>query len=131
MKQYFLLLCMVCCFFVIACSDEPAETAEFYEAEVSDNTFCFPSSRIYETEEAYYGVSSGDTQYIQFMDKKSRVSGVLCGKSECEHNDAECNAFVGIDARGFCIYTGFLGGMAGNPGSRDQRRDQSGCKSGA
>ena len=104
MKQYFLLLCMICCLFVISCADESAKTGASYEAEVSDNTFCFPSSRICETEEAYYGVGSGEIQYIQFMDKKSRVSGVLCGKSECEHNDAECNAYVGIDARGFCVY---------------------------
>ncbi len=104
MKQYFVLLCMICCLFVISCSDELVETVGSYEAEASDNTFCFSSSRMCETEEAYYGVSSGDTQYIQFMDKESRVSGFLCGKSECEHNDAECNAYVGIDARGFCIY---------------------------
>ena len=81
MKQYFLLLCMICCLFVISCADESAKTGASYEAEVPDNTFCFPSSRMCETEEAYYGVGSGDIQYIQFMDKKSRVSGVLCGKS--------------------------------------------------
>ncbi len=103
MKKYIFCLCILCCICMISCSSEGTGPAEQYENEEQGDIFCFGSSRMCETEDAYYGISAGNTMYVRFMDKESRISGFLCGKTECEHNDTECNAYVGMDARGFCM----------------------------
>lgn len=42
----------------------------------------------------YYMMKVGYNHYIKYADKATGISGVLCGKPECRHNDADCNAYV-------------------------------------
>ena len=49
-------------------------------------------------------------QLVHYYDKESGVSGVLCGKAECEHStapDSSCNAYVG-NVKGMSLYGGRL-----------------------
>ncbi|MCD7804851.1 MAG: hypothetical protein LUH03_06860 [Oscillospiraceae bacterium] len=48
-----------------------------------------------------------DEQMLMFYDKQSGICAPLCGKPECDHSDASCNAYYpGGD--GLCLYNGKL-----------------------
>lgn len=53
----------------------------------------------------YYYVGVGGS-YIYYYDDVSKKSGVLCGKPECTHDSASCNAYV--SCCGLQIYEGML-----------------------
>lgn len=45
---------------------------------------------------------------IKYADKKTGISGALCGKPECTHTNSSCNAYVSYDVPGFSDYDGAL-----------------------
>ena len=49
--------------------------------------------RAAETVDTIYFLGWNDN-YIKYVDKATKISGFLCGKPECRHNDADCNAYV-------------------------------------
>ena len=65
-------------------------------------------TQICATEDAVY-FTSGDL--VHYYDKASGVSGVLCGKPECEHSTAPgsgCNAYINSISQNLCVYNNRL-----------------------
>lgn len=54
-----------------------------------------------ETEDTIYFAGWTDS-YIKYVDKQTGVGGVLCGKPECQHNNASCNAYM--TEHGWCFF---------------------------
>ena len=60
------------------------------------------AGRFTDTDNAVYFITGGslDTTggyaFLRYYDKVSGISGVLCGKPECTHEDSSCNAYLGI-----------------------------------
>lgn len=57
----------------------------------------YSSTWVRETTDTLYFRGWGE-HYIKYADKATGISGVLCGRPECRHNDENCNAYV-EDAR--------------------------------
>ena len=60
------------------------------------------------TEDTVY-FTSGDL--IHYYDKTTGISGILCGKAECEHSTATnstCNAYIGSVSQKLQLYNGRL-----------------------
>ncbi len=74
-----------------ACGEE----AEPPRAVDTARSFAKSSAPLYaaETPDAIYFIGFFDN-YIKYVDKATGVSGVLCGKPECRHNDADCSAYT-------------------------------------
>lgn len=67
------------------------------------------------TEDTVYFVR-GDL--VHYYDKASGISGVLCGKAECEHSTASgstCNAYIGSSSQDLSLYNGRLYWIANYP----------------
>lgn len=64
------------------------------------------------TDEAVYYIGTGINESpdsLIYYDKENESSGPLCGKAECLHNDAECNAGMGkAESHGLSVYDGKL-----------------------
>ncbi len=61
------------------------------------------------TEDTLYSIGTiGNYDYIFFCDLTTGISGPLCGKPECTHNDGRCNAYTRGAAYGLSIYDGQL-----------------------
>lgn len=60
-----------------------------------------------ETVDTIYFVGLTD-RYIKYVDKATGISGVLCGKPECSHNDESCNAHMESPAYGLLMEDGRL-----------------------
>lgn len=48
-----------------------------------------------ETADTIYFISRTADSFIKYVDKATGISGLLCGKAECEHNNDSCNAHIG------------------------------------
>ena len=60
------------------------------------------------TEDTVY-FTSGDL--VHYYDKTTGISGILCGKAECEHSTAtgsSCNAYIGSVSKNLQLYNGRL-----------------------
>ena len=58
------------------------------------------------TEDALYfisGMDLGIPNQLMYVDKKSGVSGPLCGKAECTHSGDDCNATFGSGGRIYAL----------------------------
>ena len=53
----------------------------------------YSSTWVRETTDTLYFLGWSD-HYIKYADKATGISGVLCGRPECRHNDENCNAYV-------------------------------------
>ncbi len=52
------------------------------------------------TEDTMY-FKTGNSDFVQFVDKATGITGPLCGRPECGHNSKDCDAWVGQTARMF------------------------------
>ena len=59
------------------------------------------------TEDTFYYVVYRD-KLIRYADKATGISGPLCGKPECTHDNADCNAYLSDTAWGLTNYDGRL-----------------------
>ena len=60
------------------------------------------------TEDTVYFTSG---QLVHYYEKATGISGVLCGKAECEHSTAygsSCNAYINSISDDLCLYNGRL-----------------------
>lgn len=136
-------LLVVCCF-IIFCACQPTGdrknegsigNVNFQDIDVGedyDRSDSHLGGRFTDTENAAYFITGGslDTTdgkaMLWYIDKKTGVSGPLCGKPECTHSDFDCNACLGSgpevwgisaygnklyyvaenmrDAQGLCLY---------------------------
>ena len=63
-----------------------------------------------ETEDTVY-FTGFNGQLVHYYEKATGVSGVLCGKAECEHSTAygsSCNAYINSISRNLCVYNNRL-----------------------
>ena len=62
----------------------------------SARSFAHYQTNVYaaETPDTIYFMTNGYFKFIKYVDKATGISGVLCGKPECRHNDSDCNAYV-------------------------------------
>ncbi len=67
-----------------------------------------------ETGDTVYYMGSYD-RVIKYVDKATGITGPLCGKPECKHNDETCNAYTGGLLRGLYTYNGRLYWMDNDP----------------
>ncbi len=56
----------------------------------------------------YFAAASNSRHYIYCCDLATGISGPLCGKAECPHNDERCNAYTKDKAVGLSVYDGKL-----------------------
>lgn len=57
----------------------------------------------------YFKLTDQNHQYIGYVDLATGISGPLCGKPECLHNDEQCNAYMRMGhPGGWSIYDGKL-----------------------
>lgn len=70
----------------------------------------YSSTWVRETTDTLYFLGWSE-HYIKYADKATGISGVLCGRPECRHNDKNCNAYV-EDARCLLMDGGRLYWMA-------------------
>lgn len=59
-----------------------------------------------ESEQAYYLFSTSNN-YLHYYDKESGISGILCGKPDCDHSDTSCNAYF-IGSGDLMFYDGYI-----------------------
>ena len=62
--------------------------------------------QLYESEQAYY-LFSDTNPFLHYYDKESGISGVLCGKPECNHSDTSCNAYL-AGGSSLMYYDGYI-----------------------
>lgn len=66
--------------------------------------------QVCETEDTVYFTGGSVGNLIHYYEKATGVSGVLCGKAECEHSTApgsKCNAYIG-SSDNLCVYNNRL-----------------------
>ena len=54
-----------------------------------------------------YYIYSYSTMYLYYYDESTGVSGKLCGKAECMHDNTDCNAYMPFSMN-FQIYNGYI-----------------------
>ena len=114
MKKAFLLLLVLC----LLCScgtpeesdtslllDDQFDTAEFLPEYDFRNEFG-KWRGMCESEQAYYLFSTSNN-YLHYYDKESGISGILCGKPDCDHSDTSCNAYF-IGSGDLMYYDGYI-----------------------
>ena len=84
-----------------ACGDNPAGLGDGGTRDIdADRSFSHPQVLACEAKETVYTVvqnrdSTGTLfQLLYYFDKTTGISGPLCGKPECRHNDQDCNAYL-------------------------------------
>ena len=70
----------------------------------ADGQFCSEGS-------VYYTILNS---WIFYYDRESNTSGILCGKPECAHKDASCNAYAGNMMGCIQVYDGQLYWLSGS-----------------
>ncbi len=95
--------------------DEPIKPAGAFSGDF-DNRFGRGYESIIETDEAYYYCSFSG-KYLYYYDKQSGISGVLCPKPECTHDEADkqnnsCGGFVHSHAKTLFLSEGRIGFVA-------------------
>ena len=114
MKKAFLLLLALC--LLCSCSspeesdtslllDDQFDTAEFLPEYDFRNEFG-KWREMCESEQAYYLFSTSNN-YLHYYDKESGISGILCGKPDCDHSDTSCNAYF-IGSGDLMFYDGYI-----------------------
>ena len=73
------------------------------EYVMSENTF-------YNDHSVYYTCMN---DWLYYYDTKTGSSGKVCGKAECNHDTASCNAYLGEIVSGVQVYDGKLYWMSG------------------
>ncbi len=84
-------------------ANEVFDTDDMLPRYDSQSKFCLPVSCLVETEQAYYGRVMG-THFLNYYDKESGETGILCGRLDCSHDDLKCNGYVGWGAIGLSVY---------------------------
>lgn len=86
----------------------------------SDRSFTHAGTSVCETEDTVYFVASDkiynealdysfSSSMLYYMDKATGISGPLCGRPECGHDNDSCNAYLsGTSPYGFANYNGRL-----------------------
>lgn len=67
-----------------------------------------------ETSDTVYFLGDGDS-YLKYVDKDTGISGPLCGKAECRHNDETCNAYLGLIVKDIFVNDGRIYWVAQPP----------------
>ena len=104
----FLSLCLAC-ILLGACAAEEGEvlnprfdTEEYLSQYDMQNEFS-TWNPLCETEEQIFVVFPALSPFIRYYDKETQTSGILCGRPECTHQDASCNAYT-MGTGGLCLY---------------------------
>ena len=91
-------------------AEAPHAPIEYDPADDFQNRFgTCPSTSIWENDEMLLFSVNGEYYYIGYYDKAADVYGVLCGKTECEHDHLEKNK----DCNGYAQIRQHLGSMNG------------------
>lgn len=88
-------------------ADERFDTEEPLKEYDVETQYAYIGMDMCETEAAYYGRDLL-SEFYMYWDKQSGVSGKLCGKVECAHEDTSCNAYVRPSDSGLTVYEGYL-----------------------
>lgn len=56
-----------------------------------------------ETEDTIYYIGDYDC-FIKYVDKATGITGVLCGRPDCKHNDETCSAYTAVLGP-YCLFT--------------------------
>lgn len=106
-----LLLTLALLLIIPACGNSAAPTGGEVQHNIEiDRSFVHGDSSVglfCGTEDTIYFAPRG-LSYIFFADKETGIGGPLCGKPECMHNDAGCNAYVSRDLYALSVYDGRL-----------------------
>lgn len=100
-----LLLSML--FILSACKPAGSGTLPENDGDGRSRSFVHGSSAACATDSTVYFLCGNDGM-LRYTDKASGITGPLCGKPECAHNDAACNASVGFQSYGLSAYNGRL-----------------------
>lgn len=108
---------VVLCFLFAGCAnDVPAESPEGQDAQ---NQFMFTGTFSFQETEGFYCGNSFLGDYLNYYDKASGISGVLCADPSCAHDSNACGAYMEEGAT-LSVYDGRLYWIAPENGGRDK-----------
>lgn len=106
-----LLLAFVVLLTLTACGEESGKAIDTNIENSTDLDRAFAHAAMFgkvcATENTVYFAHALDGNMIHYLDKETGISGPLCGKPECFHNNSSCNAYV-ADAQMLSLYDGRL-----------------------
>lgn len=91
-RKLALLLALTLLLGLTACNRAAEKADRGFDSARSFNHY-FPVVNAAETTDTIYFISFSE-QYLKYTDKASGISGILCGKPECRHEDKDCNAYL-------------------------------------
>ena len=109
MKQIDLVfMFMILMFTTSSCTQSetmnPAFQTEEYLAQYDmKNEYTQAQGMIDKENGIYYFCPLGSV-YVYYYDEETDIQGKLCAKPECTHEDASCNAYLGVSNIGIQIY---------------------------
>lgn len=104
------LLALALLLALAACGGEGSDGLSSIGNTVDIRSFAHWASNLCATENVVYfayGARSGNL-ILRYMDKATGITGPLCGKPECLHNDKNCNAYINGTIFGLTLFDGKL-----------------------
>lgn len=93
-------------FLLLTSCGQPDDSSGDYDF---NRSFSHINSNVYDTEDTVYFLYGRYSELqLRYGDKSTGISGPLCGKPECMHNNANCNAYVPSFQLGMFGYNGKL-----------------------
>ncbi len=98
MKRVLAILLAITFLFLAGCDSLGAEE----ESVDTTRSYLHQNQQIHAAETADTIYLGSSDQFINYVDKESGISGVLCGKPECGHDGEDCNAWAYLGVR--CLF---------------------------
>ena len=120
-KQFALLI--VLCILLTGCSGntiqkEPTSTDASVPGHDAQNQYLFTTAMSFQETDSFYCGNSFDGRFLNYYDKASGISGILCADPSCAHDSSECSAFIEAGAS-LSVYDNHLYWIAQDAETRD------------
>lgn len=112
MRKWYVLLLSALCIVLCSCSNENSQKGDMsvptpVTGRMADNKYMITTAISFQETDSFFCGSNLTGNYINYYDKVSGVSGVLCADPACSHNSAECSAYIESGAT-LSVYEGKL-----------------------
>lgn len=102
MKRIITIFLALALLFLAGCDSPGAEEARTVDTARSFVHY-YKAVLAAETADTIYYIGEFDT-FIKYADKATGVTGFLCGRPDCKHNDENCNAYTAVSGPD-CLFT--------------------------
>ena len=93
MKRTFPILLALALLFLAGCDSSGTEEEKRTVDTARSFSHYYKNVLAAETKDTIYYIGAND-YFIKYVDKVTGITGVLCGKAECSHDDKDCNAYT-------------------------------------